>query len=292
MSETAPAAEAPQHRCGVVALVGRPNAGKSTLLNALVGEKIAIAAARAQTTRSQLLGVVTRPGSQILFHDTPGLNRGNARFNVALSDRALAAAEDADLSVILFEAKATWDDPEERLAGLAGPSLLLRTKCDLGPPGPVPHRERFVDVLEVSARSGRGLESFVRRTEELLPEGPALYPDDFLTDAPLRFLAAELIREVVFDAYRDEIPYAVAVEVDRWQETDGELRLDANLLVEHESQKPIVVGKGGKMLKRVGIEARRKIAELSGLRVHLKLWVKTDKNWSKRPKRARQLGYL
>ncbi len=280
------------HRCGVVALLGRPNSGKSTLLNAALGEKIAIAAARAQTTRSQLLGVLTRPGAQILFHDTPGVNRGRARFNVALSEKALSVAEDADLRVILLPVNAEWEALEERLSEVPGPTLLLRTKSDLGEAGPLPAAERFVDVLEISAQSGQGIEHFLARVEGLLPEGPALYPEDFLTDAPMRFLAAELIREVVFDTYRDEIPYAVAVEVESWKETGGDLRVRANLLVEHDSQKAIVVGSGGRMLKQIGIEARKRIAELSGLKVHLNLWVKTDRNWSKRLKRARELGYL
>ncbi len=289
---SSPRSAADPHRCGVVALLGRPNAGKSTLLNAVLGEELSISASRAQTTRSQLLGVLSRPEVQILFHDTPGVNRGRARFNLALTERALRSAEDADLRVILFEAGAEWEPVEERLAQLPGPSLLLRTKCDRGPAGPVLDAGRFVDVLEVSARTGSGLEAFVERVTSFLPEGPALYPADFLTDASLRFLAAERIREVVFNTYADEIPYAVAVEVESWKETGDELRVAANVLVERDSQKAIVVGRGGQMLKKVGIESRKKIAELSGLRVHLNLWVKTDRNWSKRPKRARQLGYL
>ncbi len=282
----------PTHRCGVVALLGRPNAGKSTLLNAVLGEKISIAAARAQTTRSPLLGVLTLPEAQILFRDTPGVNRGRARFNVALTETALKTAEDADLRVILLEATASWDTPEERLAQIPGPSLLVRTKCDLGEVAPVADPDRFQGLLEVSASTGRGLGSFVERVSSLLPAGPALYPEDFLTDAPMRFLAAELIREVVFETYREEIPYAIAVEIESWQEAGSHLRLAANLLVERESQKGIVVGEGGRMLKQVGSQARQKIAQLAGQRVHLDLWVKTDKNWSKRPKRARQLGYL
>ncbi len=289
---SSPVQGAAPHRCGVVALLGRPNAGKSTLLNAVLGEKISISAARAQTTRSQLLGVLTRPEGQILFHDTPGVNRGRARFNLALTERALRSAEDADLRAVLHEAGAEWEPVEERLAQLPGPSILVRTKCDQGPPRPVPNPSRFVDVLEVSARTGAGLEAFILRVGALLPEGPALYPADFLTDAPLRFLAAERIREVVFDTYADEIPYAVAVEVESWKESPDALRLAANVLVERDSQKAIVVGRGGRMLKKIGIESREKIAELCGLPVHLNLWVKTDRNWSKRPKRARQLGYL
>jgi GTP-binding protein Era len=279
------------HRCGVVALLGRPNAGKSTLLNALLGEKISIIASRAQTTRSNLLGVLTRPCAQILFHDTPGVNRGQSKFNLALTHCALAAAEDADLRLLLFESGAIWDEPEERVAGLPGPTILVRTKRDGSEPSAVPDPERFAAVLEVSARTGLGLEELLGVVESFLPEGPALYPEDTLTDVPMRFLAAEQIREVVFERYRDEIPYAVAVEIEQWKETDADVRIGATLLVERESQKAIVIGAGAKMVKSVGIEARQRLAQLTGKPVHLALHVKTDRNWTKRPQRVRELGY-
>lgn len=281
-----------EHRCGVVALLGRPNSGKSTLLNALVGEKVAITSHRAQTTRGRQLAVLTRPGFQILFRDTPGVHRGQARFNLAMTDAALAAAEDADLRLLLLDARAEWDTPEERLSELAPPLLLLRTKSDLGEATPLHHADRFAACLSLSAQTGEGLEPLLERIVPFLPEGPALYPDDYLTDAPLRFLAAEQIREVVFEQYEDEIPYGVAVEVEEYKEGEGELRVRANLLVERDSQKGIVVGQGGRMLKAVGIEARRRLGERLGVEVHLNLWVKLDKNWTKRPRRARQLGYL
>ena len=281
-----------EHRCGVVALLGRPNSGKSTLLNALVGEKVAITSRRAQTTRGRQLAVLTRPGCQILFHDTPGVHRGQTRFNLAMTDAALAAAEDADLRLVLLDARAEWDTPEERLSELPPPLLLLRTKGDLGEATAIHHADRFLACLSLSARSGAGLEALLRQIVPLLPEGPALYPEDYLTDAPLRFLAAEQIREVVFEQYEDEIPYGIAVEVEDYREGDGELRIRANLLVERDSQKGIVVGQGGRMLKAVGVEARRRLGERLGVLVHLNLWVKLDKNWTKRPRRARQLGYL
>ena len=286
MSEEAP------HRCGVVALLGRPNAGKSTLLNALLGEKLAITSTRAQTTRGRMLGVLSRPGAQIVFYDTPGVHRGQTRFNLAMTDAALEAAADADVRVVLFDAAAEWDAPEERLSKLRAPLLLARTKVDLGPATPVHRPDRFCAVVEVSPPTGRGLEDLLDRIVALLPEAPALYPDDYLTDAPLHFLAAEQVREVVFEQFQDEIPYAVAVEVEEWKEDDASVRVRANLLVERDSQKGIVVGSGGRMLKTVGIESRRRLSERVGKEVHLSLWVKTDKNWSKRPKRVRQLGYL
>jgi GTP-binding protein Era len=279
-------------RCGVVAVLGRPNAGKSTLLNALLGEKLAITSHRAQTTRSRILGVLTLPEAQILLHDTPGVHRGQSRFNLAMTDAALAAARDADVRLLLLDSGATWDQPEERLAELDPPILLVRTKRDLGAPPPLSQAGRFTDVLEVSAETGLGLEPLVGRIVGLLPESPALYPDDYLTDRPLRFLAAEQIREVAFEMLRDEVPYSLAVEVEEWKEDDAAVRVRANLLVERESHKGIVVGVGGSMLKRLGSEARRRLADLVGRPVHLNLWVKADRNWSKRLKRARELGYL
>ena len=281
-------------RCGFVAILGRPNAGKSTLLNALLGEKLAITSARAQTTRGRLLGVLTRPSAQLIFCDTPGVHRGQARFNKAMTETALHAAEDADVRLLLFDAAGEWDAPEAQLAELAHPLLLVRTKVDLAKPSPVPPSARFDGAFEISVgpESSTGLEVLLEAIERHLPEGPQLYPDDYLTDRPLRFLAAEQVREVAFEIYRDEIPYAIAVEVEEWKEAEDAIRIRANVLVERESQKAIVVGQGARMLKQLGTEARLRLERWLETRVHLQLWVKTDKNWSHKPRRARELGYL
>jgi GTP-binding protein Era len=275
-----------------VALLGRPNAGKSTLLNALLGEKLAIVSAKAQTTRSRILGAVQRPGAQILLVDTPGVHRGQARFNQSMTQTALEAGEAADLRLILFDARGEWDVPEGRLAELPDPKLLVRTKCDLGRATPVPDPGRFAAVVEISAQTGEGVEELLGRITALLPESPPLYPEDFLTDLPLRFLAAEQIREVIFEQLHDEVPYAVAVEVQEWNERESDVRVRADLLVERESQKPIVIGQGGRMLKSIGSEARQRLAGLVCKTVHLQLWVKTDENWTKKRRRIRELGYL
>jgi GTP-binding protein Era len=279
-------------RAGFAALLGRPNAGKSTLLNALVGEKLAIVAARAQTTRGRLLGVLTRPGLQIALVDTPGVHRGQAIFNRAMNESALRAGREADVRCLLFECGASWDEPEERIAALPAPLVLVRTQRDRAEPSPVPGLERFAEVVEVSALTGQGLEALIAALARSLPLSPPLFDASYLTDRPLRFLAAEQIREVAFERLEQELPYALAVEVEEWRETDEDIRIRANLLVSRDSQKGIVVGAGGRMIRDLGTEARRRIAERLGKAVHLALWVKTDRDWIKRPKRARELGYL
>jgi len=281
-----------EHRAGFVALLGRPNAGKSSLMNTLIGERIAIVSHKAQTTRGRMLGVLTRPDGQIAFRDTPGVHRGQAKFNLAMTDAALESADGADVRAILFDCTADWDIPEERLAELPKPLVLVRTKRDLGAPTPVPDPERFSAIVEVSANSGRGIEELVTTLLGLLPVSPALYPEDYLTDAPLRFLAAEQIREVAFEMLRDELPYSLALEIEGWDERDGDVRIRANVLVERESKKGMVVGAGGRMLKALGTESRMRLSKMLDTTVHLALWVKTDKNWTKKPKRARSLGYL
>jgi GTP-binding protein Era len=235
-----------RHRAGVVALLGRPNAGKSSLLNALLGEAIAITSEKAQTTRGRLLGVLTRPDAQLILIDTPGVHRGQARFNLAMTEAALASARDADVRAILLDARAEWDVPEERLSELAPPLVLVRTKCDLGAVLPVPHAARFCATVHVSAHRGEGLDALIETLARRLPAGPPLYPADALTTAPLRFLAAEKIREVVLEQLREEIPYCLAVEIHAWSETHDAVRIREDLLVERESQKGIVVGRGGK----------------------------------------------
>jgi GTP-binding protein Era len=236
--------------------------------------------------------VLTRPEAQIVFYDTPGVNRGRARFNRAMSEAALATAQDADLRVLLLDASAHWDSPEERVAKLRSPRLLVRTKLDLGSPTALPVPERFDETLEVSARTGQGLAHFVERVTAYLPESPPLYPEDYLTDRPVRFFAAEQVREVALELYRDEIPYGLAVEIEQWKETEAEVRIRANILVERENHKGIVVGAEGRMLKTLGSEARKRLRGFLDKTVHLNLWVKSDRNWTKNPRRARELGYL
>jgi GTP-binding protein Era len=287
-------------RAGFAALLGRPNAGKSTLLNRLLGEKLAIVTARPQTTRSRLLGILQHGAAQILLHDTPGVHAGRRRLDAAMNEMVERAADDCDVACLLAEPAAGWPSDLEalrlRLAARGKPTLLVATKNDL--PGSAaalwPPRGMDPEVvsLRVSARSGEGIAALLDAIAARLPESPPLYPTDQLSDRPLRFLAAELVREAAFEALDQEIPYSLAVEVVEWNETDPALvRVRANLIVERISQRKIAIGAGGAMIKRIGTQARHELERLLGKKVYLELWAKVDPRWSRNPKRLKSLGY-
>ncbi len=290
----------PAHRAGVVALLGRPNAGKSSLLNRLLGEKLAIVTAKPQTTRSRLLGIVTRPGAQLLVVDTPGFLAGTRPLETAMRAASEEAAGDCDVALLLIGPGAGFEPIHAewlaRLAERNTPVLLVATQCDrpeaAATPWPPPGAAETAGALRVSARTGEGIEALVERIVSLLPEAPAFYPEDEITDRPLRFLAAEAVREAVFESLAQELPYRMAVEVVEFDESDPALtRIRANLLVERDSQKRIVIGRGGAQIKTIGIHARREIERLLGRQVHLALWVKIDPDWLRKPKRLKSLGY-
>jgi GTP-binding protein Era len=296
VSEAAP----PGHRAGVVALLGRPNAGKSTLLNRLLGEKLAIVTPKPQTTRSRLLGIVTRPDAQILLVDTPGFLQGGRPLESAMSAVAEEASRDCDVACLLVDVVRGWEPIHgewfERLLEQGTPVLLVATQCDRpgakDAPWPPPGSERAAGVLRTSAVTGEGLDELVERIVALLPESPPFYPEDELTDRPLRFLAAEAVREAAFEILEQELPYRIAVEVTEFDESDPQIvRIRANILVERESQKRIVVGAGGARIKEIGMRARREIERLVGKKVHLALWVKPEPDWARKPKRLKSLGY-
>jgi GTP-binding protein Era len=292
------------HRAGVVAILGRPNAGKSTLLNALLGEKLAIVTAKPQTTRSRILGILTREDAQLLLLDTPGMHGGEKALNVALNDQVDEAAADCDVALLLVDLQSGWgEDHADLLARLAArktPVVVVGSKADL--PGaadaawPPAGAEGAAGILRISARTGEGVGRLLATLVGLLPEAPALYPDDQISDRPMRFLAAELVREAAMEELAQEIPYSLAVEVVEYKEdrpglTRGLIRIRADLLVERSTQKQIVIGTGGSVIKKIGIRARREIEKLVGTKVHLDLWVKVEPKWSKRPKRLKSLGY-
>jgi GTP-binding protein Era len=288
------------HRAGFVALLGAPNAGKSTLLNHLLGEKLAIVTAKPQTTRSRILGILNRPGAQLLLIDTPGLHDSAKLLNTALNEAVAEAASSCDVGLLLVDRTRGWGETQERLKEAldrAGKAIIIvGTRADLRrkknvewPPMQVTDVEA---VLDVSGVTGLGVPVLLEQVIARLPESPPLYPDDELTDRPLRWLVAELVREAVMECLGQELPYTMAVEVISFDEARPDLtRIRANLLVARNSQKLIAVGKGGDMIRRIGTRARPPIERLVGTRVHLELFVKVDPKWLKSRERIESLGY-
>ena len=294
---------AEKFRCGYIAIIGRPNAGKSTLLNRLVGEKLAITSPKPQTTRHRLLGVVHLAGAQLLFLDTPGVLAPKEALNVSLVQAAISALAEADVIVWLTEPRPP--DPQDRvllphLRALKAPLIIAINKIDILDklrllPLIAAYHDFFPDspVVPLSALLGDGLPALVAEIVQRLPLGPPLFPEETLTDQTERFLVAEIIRERLFHHTGEEIPYAVAVQVEEFDESRRPelVRIRVVIYVEKESQKGIVIGKGGRLLKRVGQEAREEAEELLQAKVFLDLWVKVWKNWRRDPRALREFGY-
>ncbi len=291
------------YRCGMVTLVGRPNVGKSTLLNRLVGAKVSIVSPRPQTTRQRLLGIKTADAAQVIYVDTPGLHppRGG-RLGQQMNRAARASLEGVD-AIVLVIAAAGWTQADEyplKLATAAGlPVILAINMIDLleDRASLLPLIERsakkfgFTAIVPVSARRGENMDALERALIELLPAQPPIYPKDQLTDRSERFLAAELVREQVFRGFREEVPYAVAVQVENFKRANGVLRVAATVWVEKEGQKAILIGKGGERMKTVGTRARLAMQKAFGGKVHLELWVKVRERWSDDARALKTLGY-
>jgi GTP-binding protein Era len=295
---------ASEFKAGFIALIGRPNAGKSTLLNRVLGQKVAIISNKPQTTRNRILGIRNLPGGQIIFLDTPGIHQAKSRLNQVLVKTALATYKEVDGICYLIEA----DHPEnpendfilETLAEVSAPLFLLINKIDLVPKEDLlPIMERysrrrpFSRIIPISALKGDGADILIRELLKTLPEGPRLFPEDMITDLPERFLAAELIREKIFRLTREEIPYATAVEVEEFKEREEKnlVAIKATIQVERESQKGILIGKKGQTLKEIGRLARQDMEALLGAKVFLEIWVKVEKNWREDPRALRRMGF-
>jgi len=289
-------------RSGFAALVGRPNVGKSTLLNALVGEKLSIVTPRPQTTRHRILGVVTLPHAQIAFVDTPGLHEHASRaLNKAMNRTAGTALEDADLVVLVVEAD-RWTREDElvlaRLKRSGRPSIAAVNKIDRVRPrekllpylAELGQRHDFLAIVPVSALKSDNVVDLRDTIATRLPLSPALFPGGEVTDRSERFRIAEMIREKLTLELNQEVPYGIAVEVERMEEEDGQLMVDAAIWVDREGQKPIVIGAGGERLKRVGRAARLALNGMLQRRLHLNLWVKVRENWADNARALRELG--
>jgi GTP-binding protein Era len=299
------------HRSGFVAVVGKPNVGKSTLLNAYLGQKIAIVSPKPQTTRNRLLGILTltREGgdladAQIVFVDTPGIHQPHHKLGEYMVETAVRAIPDSDAVLFVVDVSSPPDAEDRQIADILRqecrvPILLVLNKADLLPGDQAtdaaePYRAlgKFDHWLLVSALHGDHLDQLLATTIELLPIGPRYYPEDQVTDQQLRFMVAELIREQALRHLRQEIPYSVAVIVDQFKERTAEMTyISANIFVERETQKAIILGQGGKMIKRIGRDARQQVEELLGTRVYLELWVKVRKRWRKDEKELQRMGY-
>ena len=289
---------------GYVAIIGRPNVGKSTLLNRILGQKVAITSNKPQTTRNRILGIHNFPAGQALFVDTPGIHKAKGKLNRFMVDQAIGACSDVDLILFLVEADDSPGGGDEYILKLLdksnAPVFLIINKIDLVKPPRLLRliqqyieRFEFAQVIPLSAKSGSGIPEMLQAIEPYLPEGPQYYPDDMLTDQPERFIVAELVREKIMRRTSEEIPYGIGVQVDSFEEKPEKnlIVIQATIHVERDSHKKIIVGKGGQMIRTVGQEARKDMERLLGTRVFLELFVRVDKDWSQNERMLRELGY-
>lgn len=291
-------------RSGFVAIAGAPNAGKSTLLNRMLGEKISITSKKPQTTRNRILGVVHRTSAQLVFIDTPGVHKTRAKdaLNIRMVDQALSSFGDMDAILLMIDVTSPDGTSEDiivkRLAKLNKPVVLALNKIDMVKKYVLlalidrwSKAFPFKAVIPISAKNGDQVDELQDTLEGLLPPGPPLFPEDTLTDLPQRFIVAEMVREKVFRQTGQEIPYSIAVTVDTFTRKKDLIAIDATIHVERDSQKGIIIGKGGSKLKRIGEDARKEIEKLVDARVFLKLFVRVQKNWSHDTRALRDFGY-
>jgi GTPase len=289
-------------RCGFVALIGAPNAGKSTLLNALVGSKVTIVSHKVQTTRALIRGITLAGKSQLIFVDTPGIFAPKRRLDRAMVTTAWSGAHEADLVGVLIDARKGIDEEAEallaRLADVKPMKILILNKIDLVPRDTLllltkiaNEKAKFDSTFMISALTGDGVADLKAWLAERMPPSPWLYPPDQMSDAPMRQLAAEITREKLFERLHQELPYHSTVETETWKELrGGDVRIEQTIYVERESQRKIVIGKGGQTLKSIGESARREIAEIVEHKVHLFLFVKVREGWGDDPERYRAMG--
>jgi GTPase len=302
LPETLPDAVPHATRCGFVALIGAPNVGKSTLVNALVGSKVTIVSRKVQTTRALIRGIVIDNNAQIILVDTPGIFLPKRRLDRAMVSTAWSGAHDADLVCVLLDAREGIDEEAEailtKLASVNHPKILVINKVDIVSKEKLlklaqaaNERLKFAETFMVSAMTGDGVDDLRHTLAAMVPPGPYHYPEDQMSDAPMRHLAAEITREKIFRQLHQELPYQSTVETDSWTERkDKSIRIEQTIFVERESQRKIVLGKGGATIKSIGADSRKEIAEIVGVPVHLFLFVKVRENWGDDPNRYREMG--
>lgn len=292
-----------EHKSGFVAIVGRPNVGKSTLLNRIVGQKIAIMSDKAQTTRNKIQGVYTTPEAQLIFIDTPGIHKPQHRLGDFMVEAAYSALREVDAVLFMISAdqkRGRGDDfIIERLKNVSSPVFLVINKIDkvhsddlLGIIEDYSQQMPFTEVVPISATEGNNFETLMDTLMLHMPDGPQYFPEDQITDHPEYFIVSELVREKVLLLTRDEVPHSVAVVVDSMKRNENDkVGIQATIIVERDSQKGIIIGKGGKMLKQIGTKARRDIEQLLGDKVFLELWVKVQKDWRDKQHYLQDYGY-
>lgn len=291
------------HKSGFVAIVGRPNVGKSTLLNRIVGQKIAIMSDKAQTTRNKIQGIYTVPEAQIVFIDTPGIHKPKHRLGDFMVETAYSALREVDATLFMISAdqkRGKGDDfIIERLKTMTSPVYLVINKIDTVHPDQLlgiiedyASQMEFAEVVPISATEGNNVDRLMNVLVDKMPEGPQYFPEDQVTDHPEYFIVSELVREKVLLLTRDEIPHSVAVVVDSMKRDENDkVRIQATIIVERDSQKGIIIGKGGKMLKQIGTKARQDIEHLLDDKVYLELWVKVQKDWRDKKVHLQDFGY-
>ncbi|MGX7198101.1 GTPase Era [Enterococcus olivae] len=292
-----------EHKSGFVAIIGRPNVGKSTLLNRIVGQKIAIMSDKAQTTRNKIQGVYTTPDTQIVFIDTPGIHKPRHRLGDFMVETAYSALREVDVTLFMISAdqkRGKGDDfIIERLKKSEVPVFLIVNKIDKVHPDALletiqdySSQMDFAEVVPISATEGNNFETLMNVLVEQMPEGPQYFPEDQITDHPEYFIVSELVREKVLLLTRDEVPHSVAVVVDSMKRNENDkVHIQATIIIERDSQKGIIIGKGGKMLKVIGTKARQDIERLLGDKVYLELWVKVQKDWRDKQTYLKDFGY-
>ena len=291
-----------KHKSGFVALVGRPNVGKSTLMNRLIGQKVAIISAKPQTTRNKISGIYTEDDMQVVFVDTPGIFKSHSDLDEYMDKASLSSLKDVDLVMFMVDAKEAGKG-EEYVAGLLKdldiPVFLVINKIDqVHPNDLLPIIDsyqavgKFAEFLPISARQGNGVDDLLKTLKDYLPEGPQYYASDEVTDRPEYFVVAEMIREQILRLTDQEVPHSTAVWVDQMnQRINGKLQIDATIFVEKDGQKRIIIGQRGSMIKQIGMRSRKEIENLLGEKVNLKLWVKVRRDWRQDPAFLKSIGY-